>query len=708
MNIKVLMAVFAAVFLIAAVPPGSQPEEPQLLFLAPAPAESGDLQIQTLPGTPLALLALDGKEWVLTMMPASLAQGFKENGIAASPVGGYQPGLGDLYLIEYYPSDAALVSLPDLDTFGEVIWQRGPYTLLQTTAARAEKLSDMGLRLYPLDEPIHVMSRPVEFGPPPTSVNPVIARKVKALTAADIEAWDRRLSGEETIEIGGKPVTLSSRFARSKNGRLAEQYVFEQLQAMGYDPAYFTYKTPYGRKWRDIVLDIPGKVEPDRLVLLVGHLDSISHPIKKAPRFAPGADDNGTGSSSLLAIANLLKDSSFNYTVRLVWFTGEEFGYWGSRPYLKKLAQENADVVAAINLDMIGYDGDQDNVVELHTGTRPENLLLGEHLTAANDLYDLGLVLEHKAKSAALFSDHRTFWEQGYAAVFLIENFFKNSAEEDTHPRDRNPAYHSQSDKVNLVDFDYVAGIARMALAAAMNLAGPYDGGPVATATAAATPTAAPPPNPTDTPMPPTATPEPTITPQPTATVPPGCEDVVINGGFEDSDVWRGYHSKYTDTIAYDGARSARLGLLPPALETNAAADEAVQSARRSRSRHSRHSSLYQTVSLPKNAQSITLTFRYWPGTEATRGDSQRVFLLKPGRYTRLKKLMMGLENDRQWKEASFDLTRYKGRKVVLYFSVYNNSTRAKGRTWMYLDDVSIRVCRPAASAVTETPTPAH
>ena len=699
--LKVVAAMVVMVVALAAVPLGVRSDEPQLLYLAPAPGDSGDLQTQSLPGEPLALLSLDQSEWVLVRAPAEVAQGLQDENSGISVVGDVQPGRGDLYLIEFYPWDAARMDLPDLDAYGTVIWQRGPYTLLQATARNAEKLSQMGVRLYPLEEPIHVMSRPIRFGPPPTAANPVIAEKVQALTAVDIEGWDRRLSGEVPIEIGGEQITLRSRFARSKNGRRAEQYVFEQLQSMGYKPAYFIYKTPYGRKWRDIVVDIPGREEPDKLVLLVGHLDSISHPIKKAPQIAPGADDNGTGSSSLLAIANLLKESSFKYTLRFVWFTGEEFGYWGSRPYLKKLAEENADVVAAINMDMIGYDGDQDNVVELHTGTRQENLLLGDHLIAANDLYDLGLVLEHKAKSAALFSDHRTFWEQGYASVFLIENFFKDSDEEDTHPRDRNPAYHSQSDQVNLVDFDYVANIARMAMAAAMNLAGPEAGG------SAATPTATPTVVPTDTPEPPAATPSPgpIATPQPTATVPPGCKEVVLNGGFEGPDAWRGFHSTYTGTIAYDGERAARLGLLPPGLETDASADMDVRSRRRSRSRHTRHSSLYQTISLPGDAESITLTFRYWPGTEGARGDSQRVFLLKPGSYTRLKKLMMGLENDRQWKEASFDLTRYKGRKVVLYFSVYNNSTGVKGRTWMYLDDVSIQVCRPVASAEA---TPSH
>jgi len=694
MNIKALLAIvviIAMVFLVVAVPTMSQKDEPRVLYLAQVPDDSDEVQVESLPGVPLVTLTLDGQDWVLTKAPKNdgLVQGAADNGIIVSEVGGLQPGGGELYLIEYYPWDAANVSLPDLSAYGEVIWHRDSYILIQASEESAEQLSLMGLRLFPLDEPISAMSRPVKIGPPPTEPDPVIAKKVRQLRAKDIQAWDRRLSGEVEVKIGDETMKLRSRYAHSANGRLAEQYVFEQLQAMGYEPAYFSYKTPYRKVWRDIVVDIPGEVDPDRLVLLVGHLDSISYPIKQAPQAAPGADDNGTGSSSLLAMAKLLKDMRFKYTIRLVWFTGEEMGYWGSRPYVKALAKENADVVAAINLDMIGYDGDRDGVMELHTGTRKANVLLGDHLEAANQLYDIGAVIERKEKSAARFSDHRSFWEHGYPSVLLIENFFKNSKEEDTHPRDRNPAYHSQSDQVNLVDYKYVARTAKMAMAAAMYLAEPVNGAPRPTATPT-TPAEA-----TPTPIPPT----PEVTPTPTDPPSETCEERVINGGFEENGGWRGFHSVYTPAEANSGERAARLGLLPPSIKSSADDDLDVNTYRRVRTRHSRHSSLYQTLTLPKNASSITLTFSYWPGTDDTGRDSQRVYLLKPYRYTRIKKLMFVLENDRQWKQASFDLSRYAGRKVVLYFSVYNNSTAAKGRTWMYVDDVSIRICRPATPA---------
>jgi len=680
---KLLLALIALLFLVAAVPPMAQPHQPQQLLLMPINDETDALRIQTSPGVPLEVLTLDEQEWVLTMAPPDVATGLQDDGVGAIAVGNVQPGRGDLYLIEYYPWDAELVKLPDLNRYGTLIWQRGPYSLLQTSKKKAAKLSHLGIRLYPLDEPIRLMSRALPLPPPPAAPDPVIAATLQKLTSEDIWAWDQRLSGENPVKIGSATHTLRSRFSRSTNGRRAEQYVFEQLQAMGYDPVYFPYKTPYGKTWRDIIIDIPGQTDPEKLVLLVGHLDSISYPIKQAPKIAPGADDNGSGSSSLLAIAELLRGQSFDYTLRLVWFTGEEFGYWGSKPYVNALAKQNAQIIAAINMDMIGYDSNQDRVVELHTGTKANNLLLGDHLIAANDLYHLGQTVERKAKSAARFSDHRSFWNQGYTSLMLIENFFSGSSE-DIHGRDRNPAYHKQADQVNLVDFEYVTGTARMALAAAMYLAAPTNAQPP-TPTLIPTPTTSPTPSPTSSPSP-----TPTVTPVPTETPPVTCQERVINGGFENRKGWRRYHSVYTATTANSGERAIRLGLLQRGFKPESESDQEMSAQRRA----SRRSSLYQTVSLPKGAASITLTFWYRPGTNATKYDRQRVMLLRPRRYTRIKTLMSVLENDREWKQASFDLSRYAGRKIVLYFQVYNNRTGPKGRTWMYVDDVSIQVCK--------------
>ena len=227
-------------------------------------------------------------------------------------------------------------------------------------------------------------------------------------------------------------------------------------------------------------------------------------------------------------MAERLKDVPFKYTIRFVWFTGEELGYWGSKPYVKTLVDQQADVVAAINLDMIGYDSDSDRVVELHTGTNETNKLLGDHLAAANMLYELDLVLERKTTSAATFSDHQSFWNQGYSSLLLIENFFNDSAE-DIYGRDRNPEYHTTSDRAGLVDFEYVTGIARMAMAAAMHLAEPEQQRPHPH---------------TDTHSDHHATP--TDTPTPTITPPVTCDEAVANGGFESDTAWSMVRSVYT------------------------------------------------------------------------------------------------------------------------------------------------------------------
>ena len=90
------------------------------------------------------------------------------------------------------------------------------------------------------------------------------------------------------------------------------------------------------------------------------------------------------------------------------------------------------------------------------------------------------------------------------------------------------------------------------------------------------------------------------------------------------------------------------------------------------------------------------------------RATIERVVLLQPGTFAGIKTLMKGQENDRRWKQASFDLTAYRGMSLVLYIEVFNDSTGSTGRTWMYVDDVSVLACpkQPPAPAPTATPSP--
>ena len=507
------------------------------------------------------------------------------------------------------------------------------------------------MRLLALDSPISLASLSPELEAPPTAPDPTVAAYLNNLTPAAITTWDRRLSGEDSVVIGGVSRRLRSRYSWSTNGRLSEQYVYEQLRAMGYQPSYVAYTTPHGNLgWRNIVVDIPGRVDASRLVLLVGHLDSISYDGNQAATLAPGADDNGSGSAALLAMASLLKDQPFAYTVRLVWFTGEEFGYWGSKPYVQSLAAQGANVLAAINLDMIGYDGDSDRVVELHTGTVANNIRLGDYLAAANQVYGLNLTLERKTTTASRFSDHRSFWDQGYTSLLVIENFFDDMAEFG-RLNDRNPSYHQTSDRVNLVSFDYTTAIARMALAAALHLALPQG-----------------------------QTPTPTPTPIST-----GCYELVSNGGFETSGNWTfgstARPAGISSASAHSGSRSLRTGIVPPTANARA------------------HSSAYQRLALPAGVSSITLeAWNSAGGADAN--DYSEIMLLKSD-FTALRLLWRGRPSDAAWQHRTFDLSAYGGQTVYIYFNTYNDGANA--RAWAYFDDISIRACAAPGSP---TPTP--
>ena len=179
------------------------------------------------------------------------------------------------------------------------------------------------------------------------------------------------------------------------------------------------------------------------------------------------------------------------------------------------------------------------------------------------------------------------------------------------------------------------------------------------------------------------------------------CVNLVINGGFE----WRGawalgrtpYQADYTTQTSHTGLWSMRHGIesgLP--LKTS-------------------HSSVYQMVSIPADATEATLRFWWRRFTEETpayllkqplapedrpplsalgySGDTQEVLVLHGVHWTVLKMLARVRLNEGVWVEERFDLSEFAGQRIVLYFNCYNDGYG--GRTWMYLDDVSLTVCSP-------------
>jgi len=534
------------------------------------------------------------------------------------------------------------------------------------------------------------------------SVNPVVANLLSLVTPGALSQRIGELSGAYSAPVGAGSVYFYSRYTWGGQISSVEQYLYEFYARRGLAPRYVDWY--YGSyTGRNVVMDIRGSQHPERLWLIGGHLDSTSDlPYSSAP----GADDNASGLAATLLIADILRGYQFADTIRFVHFGAEEQGKWGSRSYASNLSALGAQVMGYIDLDMIGWDGDGDRVVEAHAGTGTYSNDLAAAFMSANTRYAQGLRVELKQVSASRFSDHSSFWDYGYPAFLAIENFF-----DDAIPADRNPYYHTTGDTLGRVNLDYLARYTRAALATIAELAGIH-GGTVPSATPTATSTAT---------FALTSSPTPTVTPTVTLTSTPGqaqCRDLVLNGGFESGDAWRipdtAYSAGYSTAVVHSGSRSLRTGIV---------SGSDVYS----------YSSADQTITIPVDGSSVDLHLWWYPITaepplvmaraaaerpdtdvsegvargdlaaSALAGDRQYVLVLDAYGNI-LQNLMWTLANSSSWREAVFDLSAYAGRTVRLHVGTYNDGNGL--RSAMYVDDVSLVVCTPGAATSTATPSP--
>ena len=117
--------------------------------------------------------------------------------------------------------------------------------------------------------------------------------------------------------------------------------------------------SPEPRPQKNVIAELPG-VNDDNVVMAGAHLDSV--------QAGPGINDNGSGSASLLELAQKMAKVKPQNTVRLAWWGAEESGLIGSTEYVAGLSQAEKDRIALyLNFDMVAspnyifmvYDGDE-------------------------------------------------------------------------------------------------------------------------------------------------------------------------------------------------------------------------------------------------------------------------------------------------------------------------------------------------------------
>lgn len=178
----------------------------------------------------------------------------------------------------------------------------------------------------------------------------------------------------------------------------------------------------------------------------------------------------------------------------------------------------------------------------------------------------------------------------------------------------------------------------------------------------------------------------------PSRQIPPGCVNLVENGGFEViGPQWQIQSGPrppmYTNEVTFDGSLQAmRVG--------NGSELSNLESV--SEVRHI-------PLQFPPNATRIILRFRYLPRYDAAPGeDLQQADLYYYATNQLALPLLNVQENELNWKLVERDLTAYRGQLVSLRFRVRNDGLL--GRTWMYVDNVEIEYCSQTPIPPTNTP----
>ncbi|HXF42730.1 MAG TPA: M20/M25/M40 family metallo-hydrolase [Pyrinomonadaceae bacterium] len=101
-----------------------------------------------------------------------------------------------------------------------------------------------------------------------------------------------------------------------------------------------------------------------------------------------GADDDGSGTVAVLSIAEALAKAKIRpkRSVLFVWHCGEEKGLWGSEYFNKYPTVDIKNVIAQLNIDMIGRSLDPAKLIKCDMPNRPCN----EELSGPNEIYVIG------------------------------------------------------------------------------------------------------------------------------------------------------------------------------------------------------------------------------------------------------------------------------------------------------------------------------
>lgn len=237
---------------------------------------------------------------------------------------------------------------------------------------------------------------------------------------------------------------------------------------------------------QDVIAIQRGTVDPERVVIISGHIDSRNSDPLNATRDAPGANDDGSGTAAVLEAARVLSAHRFAGTVVYAVLSGEEQGLYGGQVLAAYAKAKGWKVEADLNNDIIGNTHGLDGrVVDSHVRVFSEGVRVVETPAQAAERRRAGGEMDSASRQIARFMAEQTatyvpgfdvrmilrtdrfgrggdqlpMQEAGFPAVRVTEadeNYTRQ------HQDVRSESGIAYGDVLAGVDFDYLAQVTRV------------------------------------------------------------------------------------------------------------------------------------------------------------------------------------------------------------------------------------------------------
>ena len=261
---------------------------------------------------------------------------------------------------------------------------------------------------------------------------------INAVNLDSLSLTVQEFTGEVATNVGGNSVIILNR--EEANNELAGDYLVEKFNAMG---ILTVNDQPFNTNGRNIIATQLGKTNPNDIYIICAHYDSVADYC---------ADDNATGTATVLEIARILSTQCMDNTLVYALWDEEEIGLRGADFYATQATNNGDNILGVLNIDMMGYDGDDDDDFDIDV--RP----IGNSLEMKDDL--VGLLASHNfnlnvnvVNPGTTASDHSRFWNQGFSAVLVGESWAND---------DQTPYYHSSGDRFSTLDLPYFHELAKL------------------------------------------------------------------------------------------------------------------------------------------------------------------------------------------------------------------------------------------------------